>query len=110
MECISSHHQHRQLIVFSIIISLPKVCNIWLFPQVVVCVLAKLLSIAFFGLGYFFSRKSSILDVPEDKDDIDGGGGHQLQAASNHGFQKEEEEERWKQNYVAHPDYAQEER
>ena len=66
-------------------------------PQVGISVTAKLISIICFILGYFFSRRSSIIDSTETKEDDVGR--VQCQAQSNPAFDGEVEE-RWRQAYV----------
>jgi len=62
-----------------------------------ISVTAKLISIVCFILGYFFSRRSSIIDSTETKEDDVGR--VQCQAQSNPAFDGEVEE-RWRQAYV----------
>jgi len=65
-----------------------------------ISVTAKLISIVCFILGYFFSRRSSIIDSTERKEDDVGR--VQCQAQSNPAFEGEVQE-RWRQAYVPFP-------
>jgi len=64
-----------------------------------ISVTAKIISIICFILGYFFSRRSNIIDSTEAKEDDLGR--VQCQAAqSNPAFDGEQQDERWRQAYV----------
>ena len=65
--------------------------------KVGISVTAKILSIICFILGYFFSRRSSIIDSTETKEDDLGR--VQSQAQANPAFDGDQQE-RWRQAYV----------
>jgi len=64
-----------------------------------ISVTAKIISIICFILGYFFSRRSKIIDSTETKED-DLGRVQCLAAQSNPAFDGEQQDERWRQAYV----------